>query len=438
MDTQQHSRPHNLAAEEGLLSFALINPDKFSSIEIDAREFYIERHQVIWETLTRLNNLGQQADYIAVLDDLDNRGKLKMVGGAAYITELSTRFTIGFDPENSARIIREHAQRRELFYIGSEMASAALNEQKELNIETYITALSNSARITGGAVHWSHYLTQLFEEIETRHNNPTDVWGIPTGFGKFDEVTGGLQQSEIMYLSGSPGMGKSIWAMQAAEQMAHKEPGAIYSLEMGGRQVMRRIVSSVSKVSTRRMKTGRLDDGDWPGIIEAIGRLEKLPVYMSDATGWTVTGLRADLSRLKAAQKIKWFVFDYLMLMDDRAQDEIEKTANVSRGLKQICRSLDLAGLVVHSMNKGGQEAAIPGQQHLRGSGQVSFDADLICMLTEFKPMDSNDRYIKPDEVKNMRTLFFAKGRELENPRKYIHMVKQPGFPAFGDYAETR
>ena len=236
-------------------------------------------------------------------------------------------------------------------------------------------------------------------------------------------------------MSGKPGVGKSILEMQRAAQMANSAPGAIYSIEMSGKQVMRRIVSAKSQVQVSRLKSGRLEGDDWQHLVAAIEDLRELPVFMSDVTGWTTTSLRADLSRLKATEGVQWFLVDYLSLLDDaRDQDIDSRPSIISRRLKLLCRNLDLAGVAIHSMNKEGIGKNVPDQQHLSGRANVSFDADLICFLTEFQPMSVSDNSIPEKDRENMRTLFFAKGRELEEDRKYIHMVKLPRFPNFGDY----
>jgi len=186
-----------------------------------------------------------------------------------------------------------------------------------------------------------------------------------------------------------------------------------------------------------------MKDDDWGKLTEAIDQLRGKPVYMSESETWTTASLRADLTRLKVQYQIRWFIVDYLYLMNDPGESEIEKTQNISRGLKHICKALDLSGLAIHSMNKAGMtngdgKAKKPGQADLRGSAQVNYDADLICFLKEFVPITSADNFVKPNEHDNMRTLWFAKGRELENPRKYIHLVKRPNFPFFGDYQEAK
>jgi len=141
------------------------------------------------------------------------------------------------------------------------------------------------------------------------------------------------------------------------------------------------------------------------------------------------------LSRLKAQQNISWFVLDYLYLLNDGGADEIERTSLASKGLKRICKDLNLAGIIIHSMTKGGMASEIPDQSDLRGSGQAVYDADLITFLTKFKPMTRQEEKIKEKDRENLRTLWFGKGRELEDPQRYIHFTKFQGFPAFAEAA---
>jgi replicative DNA helicase len=429
--------PYSKDAEDFLCGSILCWPEYLPGLDVDPEDFYNQRHRWLWEAFRALNQRGKGIDLFTVSEELKRLGRLDECGGLEWLGELGACVPFGHRPEDSAATVREKAQRRAVLRLAQEMAKAALDEKTDLTARApeFIGQLANSYRVTGGAVHWSKYLDDLFSEIEERAADPREVWGIPTGFKVFDRVTGGLQLGESMVLSGKPGVGKSMLALQIAAQMAAHSPGAVYSLEMKGQAVMRRLVSAESQIQVRKLKSGRIDDGEWPLITEAIERLAALQVYMSDGTGWTTTSLRADLTRLKAAAGVKWFVFDYLLLANDgEGKDEIERSALISRNMKLLCRHLDLAGVLIHSMNKTGLVAVIPDQSSLRGSGQVPYDADLICFLNEFQPIEPSDNCISEKDRANMRTLFFGKGRELENPRKYIHMVKRPDYPVFGDY----
>lgn len=429
--------PFSKEAEEALIGYVLIDPERFDSIDIRAEDFYIHRHRTIWSTIAsmRARNIG--VDLISLCDELDKSGGLLEIGGAAYVTGFGDTYPLGFDSESSAKIVKENAQRRGLIALAGRIAKVAHDQKENLEVRSgeFIEQLTNLTRVVGGAVHWRKYLTELYDDIEARSKNPREVWGIPTGFARLDRITGGFQQSESLILSGKPGVGKSILAMQWAEQMAASYPGAIYSVEMKGISVVRRILSARSEIPAYALKSGRLADDDYSKIAHWMEKLEALPIQMSDASGWSTTSLRADLARLKAQHHIRWFVFDYMMLADDGAgMNETERTTLISRNMKQICRSLDLAGIIIHSMNKLGMGVAEPDQSNLRGSGQISYDADLILFLTDFQAISTEDGFIPRNYHSNMRTLFFGKGRELQDPCKYIHLVKRPTFPIFADY----
>jgi replicative DNA helicase len=288
-----------------------------------------------------------------------------------------------------------------------------------------------------GGVHWGKYLKDLYEEIEDRFQNPREIWGIPTRFSDFDFITGGLQSGESVVISGNPGIGKSMLTFQMCTQLAETVAGAVYSLEMSGVAVSRRALSAITNVKSRNLKKGTLEPDDWSEIAGGISKLDKLPIIMSDNPNWTTAALQSDLFRLKRDYGVKWFMVDYMTLLGDaRSGEEYERLGDISRAIKLICRRLDLAGLLIHSMTKSGMDSAIPSLTALRGEAGVSFDADLILFLTKFVPQNDDDHSIPAGEQENMRTLIFGKGRELENPRKYIHLVKSPDYPNFREYAQ--
>ncbi|MDD5517832.1 MAG: replicative DNA helicase [Candidatus Omnitrophica bacterium] len=414
----------------------LINPEIYSTIDLRADEFYIQRNGWIWRAIADLYLRDSAIDFETVSDELNRKGQLSQIGGGAYLAELITKTPTSLHAESYAQIVRDYHRRRQLMTIASKIAKMALDKDSKIEDEivTIIDDLARNAARPDGAAHWRKYYESLYDDIIARMSNPKAVWGIPTGFAKFDRITGGLQPNEMLLFSGKPGIGKSIWVMQAAEQMAHYAPGAIYSVEMPGVQTVRRTLSGKTKIEVSKMKSGEIIEKESQLIAEMLEELCRLPVYMSDASNWSTSALRADLQRLKIRHKIQWFVFDYMMLAGDgQGLGITERTSMLSRNFKLICRQLGLAGIVIHSMRKSGMEQSSPEQQDLFGGGQSIYDADLICFLNEFIPMTPSDNSIAPAEAVNIRTLTFGKGRELENPKRYIHMVKRPGFPVFGD-----
>jgi len=403
--------PFNKDAENGLVGAAIVEPSVVERVDIRPQDFYISSNRIIWSTVIELQRKGIHPDVITLSEQLSIQGELDQIGGQAAVTGLVVNSVSAMGAEDYAKIVKDNSKRREVLKVAKTMARDALNKDRSVNINGYIDTLVSSERPDQGAVHWSEYSRELNDEIAERRDNPPvdGIWGIPTGFGGLDRVTGGLQKGESCLISGEPGVGKSMLAVQACTQMARHSPGAIYSLEMHGKAVMRRVVSAAAKVPNRALKTGQAPQAE---IDRAVDELNRLPVYMSDAIGWDVTSLRADLSRLRLMYGIEWFMFDYLLLAGDMpGYSETERTGAISKGMKLTCRHLDLAGVIIHSMNKDGMRAEIPEMHNLRGSGQVPYDADLILFLTEFQPMSMTDQDIPFDDKNNMRTLFFGKGR---------------------------
>ena len=411
----------NLDAEKALIGSILINPDAIHTITLDADDFYSDVHRKVWRTITALAAERRQIDIIIVSES----------SGVDFV-ELSkmTDFTsFSFNAPEYALAVKDKARRRKVVDVASRLAKAAYTEDERLDTTKYIDELiNNSARESSGAVHISAFTGQTLAELDEKIENPGADWGLQTGLVDFDAITGGLQTGESVILSGEPGVGKSLLAVQMGIQLGqHGSPGVIYSLEMQGKAVARRMISGESKINTRSIKAGTVTEAQYQDVRDAINRLNNLPVFMSDASSWTLTELHADMARLKRKEGIKWFLLDYLYLLDaGRNMNEIESTTVLSRGIKQICKSLDLAGITIHSMNKTGMDTNAVGKSMLRGSGQVVYDADLICMLT------------RDDTQESVRHFKIVKGRELAKDNPHFSLVKSAGFPYFGAAVTTK
>lgn len=417
-------------AEESIIGATIGDPVCFSELDIEPDDFYVSKNKTIWQTFIDLHRSGNTLDLVTIIDKLNRDQSENWV---LYLSECINDLPSWADARNYAGIIKDKATRRRMVQIASRIATTAHDPKSEIDksLPGFIDQLSDTTKIQNGAVPLKNYLSMLYDDVEHKAENPAEIWGLETGFKQFDQITGGLQQGESMIMSGVPGVGKSIFAMQLGVNLGKSSPGAIYSMEMGAMQTTRRIVSGYGKIPTRQLKTGKLDE--WDGFISCIQELSLLPIFLSDSAGWTTTTLRADLSRLKAQHGIKWFVLDYLYLLNDGGADEIERTSLASKGLKRICKDLNLAAIIIHSMNKAGMASERPDQSDLRGSGQAVYDADLITFLTKFSPLTKQEEKIKPPDRENLRTLWFGKGRELENPRRYIHFTKFQGYPAFAE-----
>lgn len=443
---------HSPSIERALLGSLLIDSDVMKSLDITADDFHIERHRWIFEAIDTLLRRHEAVDSMTVCAELDKRKRLAEVGGPAFVIGLYTSTPTSYNAPSYAGILREKTRRRRLLQLANQIAKAATDENLNIDatIPSFVNSLVCASSVAQGARPISEAMSELYDEVEARMKNLRDIWGIPTGFPTFDFTTGGLQKGEVMVLAGMPGVGKSILGNDLAAGMGKCAPGVIYSMEMKRKQVARRLVSGRAEIPTRDLKTGRVREDQAPLFTAAIEYFSSLPIHISDSQGWTTTSLRADMARLKAQFGIEWFLLDYLYLLKDgEGRDENERTMMASQGLKHTAMELDLAGIVIHSLNKSGMGSSrnaqvgadgLPnGLDDLRGSGQVAYDADLACFLTRYNPEVFPESERIPARFKdNARVLWFGKGRELENPRQYVTLIQKPGFPAFGEYAPEK
>jgi replicative DNA helicase len=423
---EQNPIPHSKEAEEALIGAAIIDPSTLLTLDITPADFYIQRNRWIWEALIGLAKRGMQADFVTLTDTLEASGKLGEIGGASYLADMVSGTITSMHAREYAGIVREKARRRKMLEAASDLAKAAYSKNGGLDEAAMraVQTITGAINTRGAARPLAEYISYLYDDVTRRAANPSETYGLSTGLIDFDKLTGGLQPGEAIYIAGDPGVGKSILSIQMGLGMAQAgEPGVIYSLEMRGKQVTRRMVSSLGRIETRRLKTGKLEGNDWQIFTEACEVASSLPIWMSDEPYLTTGGLRADLARLKAAHGIRWFVLDYLLLMSDGMGEmkPTERSELLSSRTKLLCNEFDLAGVTVNSVTKEGD---------LRGSMQVQHDADIVAMLLEHQP-DATTGFKKED---NMRTLAFKKGRELEDARRYLHLVKHERYPAFDSF----
>lgn len=423
--------PYSEIAERAVLSAAIIDPARINDIDLTPDDFYVERNRMIWNTLFSLSSRGIEPDFVTLVTSLEKQGRLEDIGGELYLMSL-----VG-DVSGSSYLFRQYAlsikdygRRRRVIRAAQALATAAMDLKANLDerTEEVIQALVMDTSGKAGAVHISGAVSEVFDDVQRRIANPSDMWGMATGFLDYDRMTGGLQDEdgEVLYIAGEPGVGKSILSVQMGFNLAMAViPGAIYSLEMKNRQVVKRLLSAMGRLETRKLKTGRMNDEEIANFIKQCERLTEANLYIYDGSIFTLRDLRNDVARLKARFGIRWFVLDYLYLMSGTTGDEIERSAELSRGVKQICKDYQVAGITVNSVTKTGMDTNELTKSKVRGSGQVIHDADVIVLLTQHQP--------RPFEVviPNLRTVTFAKGRDLAGPSMKFNLYLHDNFPLF-------
>ena len=419
MANQAIELPFSRESEEAILGAILINRNAIDRISLEVEDFFIHRHQMVYRAMRKIPT--SDIDIITVSEALTGEGQLQEVGGYAFLTSLPNKCPNAFQVEAYENIIKDTAVRREVIELAHALARAGFDMSENIsdNISQVVSKLVQSAKPKGGAVSMREFLIELYSEISERAENPKLIHGLETGLADFDKITHGMQKGEEFILAGQPGTGKSLLAFQLGCGMAaNGHAGAVYALEMSGKAMVRRRLSAITKIPTYNMQSGVDMNSRWEKLNEGVAEMETLPIYISDATDWTTLQLRADLSRLKQQMGVEWFILDYLdLLVDSVGKDRNEKSEFLSRQIHGICKDLDVAGVVIQSLNKGGY-GSTPRMSNLSGSAKVSYDADAIAILSE----DEN--------TENIVNLIWEKMREADGNRA-LKLLKVAGFPAF-------
>jgi replicative DNA helicase len=417
--------PESKESEAALLGAILIDPSIINRVSIEPEKFYDIGHQEIYRAMRSIGS--RDLDILTLTEVLERKNKINDVGGQGYLIGLPSQCPQAYNFETYERIIRDTAIRRFVINSAGHLAKEAYNEQSNIGdaISKAVSDLVQSAKPKGGAVAMKEYLTDLYSEISERAENPKLIHGLETGMKGFDKITYGLQAGEEFIIAGQPGTGKSLLAFQlGCGVAANGHAGAVYALEMSGKAMVRRRLSAITKIPTYNMLSGVDMNEKWEKLNKGVEELDPLPIYISDATDWTTLQLRADLSRLKQQQGVEWFILDYLdLLVDSYGKDRNEKSEYLSRQIHGICKDLDLAGIVIQSLNKQGYGSS-PTMSHLSGSHKVSYDADSIAILSQ------------DEKEENVVNLIWDKMRESDGARA-LKLVKIAGFPAFGEYANN-
>jgi replicative DNA helicase len=408
--------PCSKEAETALIGSVLINPACFKEIDLSDDDFYFGQSKETWKIYKELTYEKKVIDHLTVLQRATEKG-LQSTLNMSYLLDAQSNTPTSLNFETYADIVKDKAKRREFIRISETMATSAYDEKQPIDekIPVILNNIINSSRPDKTMEHISIPLSDLYDEIEKNVENPKDIWGMSSGIPGYDKITGGFQKGEVTMITGEPGTGKSLLCVQFCFHMAkEKHGGAIFEMEMKNRQTLLRQLSSESGVEAYKMKSGQLSDDEYPKITYGIEKMESMPVYISDATSWTTSSMRAELIRLKMQYKIEWFLLDYLMLLKDRyGSNENERQNFISIAVKDLCKDLDLAGIVINSVNK---------QSQASGSKQIQHDFD-------------NNIKMEKKENGNIVTydLIWEKQREGVGNQRFINLSKKDGFPQFAE-----
>ena len=385
--------PHSREAEEAVLGAVLINPEAYYDVAqfLQFDDFYIHRHKWIWQAFNRLHEKRVPVDFLTVTEELDQMNQLAEIGGPAYITSLISNVPTSLHAEAYGKIVEETAIRRRMLTAANDIAKLAYQEENSVDTvmdeaEKAIFGVSER-RMTRDLQSIQQVLSDYYDRIEMLAGRDEELYGVPTGFIDLDRLLAGLQPSDFIIIAGRPGMGKTSFMLSVVKNAAqsYKKHVAIFSLEMSNEQLVQRLLSQETGINSQRLRTGKLEDNEWPVFTHAIEVLNDTHVFLDDTPALTPLQLRTKARRLHLEYQLDLIVVDYLQLMTTGARNEnrVQEVSNISRNLKVLARELNVPVLAAAQLSRAVEQRADkePQLSDLRESGSLEQDADIVMFI---------------------------------------------------------
>jgi replicative DNA helicase len=435
----ERTPPHDLLAEQSTLGGMLLSKDAVADVVETLRggDFYIPKHELIFDAVLSLYSHGEPTDVIAVTDELIKTGELQRAGGADYLHTLTSIVPTAANAGYYASIVAERALLRRLVEAGTrivQMGYAAQGEAVDLvntaQAEIYAVTTTDAAE---DYVPLTVAVDAAVDEIEAARGRDGQMTGIPTGFQGLDQLTNGLHPGQLIVIAARPALGKSTLALDFARSAAirHQLPTILFSLEMGRSEIAMRLMSAEAAVPLQAMRKGTLDQRDWTTIAATRGRINDAPLYIDDSPNMTLVEIRAKCRRLKQRVGLKMVVIDYLQLMTSgkRVESRQQEVSEFSRALKLLAKELDVPVVALSQLNRGPEQRADkkPMLADLRESGSIEQDADMVILLHR------ESAYEKENPRAGEADLIVAKHRN--GPTDTVTVAFQGHYSRFADMA---
>jgi replicative DNA helicase len=391
--------PHSVEAEQSILGGLLLENNAWDKIAdvVTRQDFYRHDHKLIYQAVTKLLEQGKPADVVTIGEHLENMGELGNVGGLSYLVALAQNTPSAANIRRYAEIVRDRSIMRKLVEVGTDIAESAyspagrsandLLDQAESKVFDIAEA---GARSQQGFLEMKPLLTQVVERIDElfSRDNQSDVTGIPTGFADLDAKTAGLQGGDLIIVAGRPSMGKTAFSINMGENIAIDSglPVAIFSMEMGGSQLVMRMLGSIGRLDQHKLRTGKLQDDDWQKLTYAVGKLNDAPIFIDETPALNSLELRARARRLhRQCGKLGLIIIDYIQLMSSVSSGENRATevSEISRSLKGLAKELNCPVIALSQLNRSLEQRPNkrPVMSDLRESGAIEQDADVILFI---------------------------------------------------------
>ncbi len=418
METIERLPPQSIDAEEAVLGSLLIDPDAIHDVAVFLKpeSFYREQNKWIYEAILGLYERREPIDLITLTEKLSKNNQLGEMGGEGYLISLINTVPTSVNAESYARLVEAAAMRRKMIKAASTIANLAYDETEDIEIvidraEQTLFAVTEE-RTTRDLVPVREVARTYLDRIQALADLGQDMIGIPTGFTDLDRIMSGLNRSDLVIVAARPGMGKTAFQLSIAQYagLRYAKRVAIFSMEMSAEQLVQRMIAAETRIDSQRLRRGNLQDQEWPIFYEAVGRLSETSIFIDDTPGVTPSQLRTKCRRLYAEHGLDLILIDYLQLMqsDRFSNNRVQEISDISRGLKNLARELDVPVLAAAQLSRAVEQRQDkrPVLSDLRDSGSIEQDADIVMFIYR-------DEYYNPEttERPNIAEINIAKHR---------------------------
>lgn len=438
--------PQSIEAERSVLGAILLDKDAIIKIIeiLIPEDFYEERHSIIYQAMLDLFEKREPIDIVTLSENLEAKSIIKQIGGSTYLAEIVNETPSAANVVYYAGICRDKAVLRRLIQAAGTITELGFDEEAELadtldKAEQSLFSISQKF-LKNKFISLREILPEAFDRIDKIHKDKDTgaLRGVPSGFKDLDNKTAGFQKSDLIILAARPSMGKTSFALNLAENAAIEEkiPVGIFSLEMSKEQLIERLLSSQAGVDSWKLRTGNLNDDDFPKIGYAMGVLSEAPIFIDDSAGGNIMEIRAKARRLQMEHGLGLIIIDYLQLMEGRSKNNdgnrVQEISEISRSLKGLARELNVPIIALSQLSRAVEhrDNKRPLLSDLRESGSIEQDADVVLFLYR-------EEYYNPDtDKKGITEVLIRKHRN--GPTGETELFFNPSQMRFADLEKKR
>lgn len=413
-------QPHSIEAEQSVLGGLLLAADGWDAVAevVVASDFYRTGHRLIFRQIAQLAEVSEPVDVITVADKLQARGELDAAGGLPYLAELAQNTPSASNIRAYAQVVRERACLRKLIEAAQEIAESGFNPEGRTSdelvdqAERRIMQIAEDGFKAGGPRDINPLLQSALGRIEELFQSGGEITGLSTGFIELDRMTSGLQDSDLVIVAGRPSMGKTSFAMNLVEHavLSQTKPILVFSMEMPADSLIIRMLSSIGRIDSTRLRNGKLEQEDWPKLSAAVTKLKDVPLYIDDTPALTPTEIRSRARRVAREHGgLGMIMVDYLQLMQVAGSSEgrTAEISEISRSLKAIAKEFKVPMVALSQLNRALEQRPNkrPVNSDLRESGAIEQDADVIMFIYR------DEVYHEESEDKGIAEIIIGKQR---------------------------